>query len=85
LPRGSRGETRAARKRPRRSAAQALERNAAEEVLLLDAVLRNAYPAQSAEQIRTAACNAVAPRWGVRANTLANYFKRGEERRLSRP
>jgi hypothetical protein len=73
------------KKTPEERRASTRTHDAAEEVLLLDAVLRNAYPAQSAEQIRTAACNAVAPRWGVRANTLANYFKRGEERRLSRP
>jgi hypothetical protein len=59
--------------------------DAAEEVTLIDGILRHAYPGQSAEQIRTAACNAVAERWNVSATTLANYFKRGEKRRLPRP
>ena len=59
--------------------------DAADEARRIEDILRDHYPEQSAEQIRTAAYGAVAPRWGVRANTLANYFKRGEERRLSHP
>jgi hypothetical protein len=60
--------------------------NAADEVQAIEDILRANYPEQSAEQIRTAACNAVAQQTGIKANSLDNYLSRppDDPRRLPR-